>query len=507
MVKATQADPERDNRLLHYDRLVFIILMLHLPVVMFLVPIGYDTSGFVIGASLVIGLVAGLGYFFTRGRPVFGIIAGILLMSFSAVMIQAQFGRLEMHFHIFSALALLLIYRNWINIVVPAAVIAVHHLAFTYLQLEGASIAGVPLQAFAYDCSWALTMVHAAFVVFESSFLVYFALMMRREEQTALDLVAAVRQVQKNCDLSVRIESREADDIAAAFNGLLENFESMTNDISRASAAINQTAEQLTGSSQASQQALSQQNEKTDAVVEAMNQMSESTQQLGHHIKEVAATADNANGQANTASSEVGSVVELAKQLETSMNHTSESISQLARSAESIGGVVDVIQGISEQTNLLALNAAIEAARAGESGRGFAVVADEVRTLAQRTQESTEEIQGIIETLQGVTRDAVANIDQGQQITEQSVRGITGTSDALQLVFEAISQINDMNVHLNEMAAQQEQTIASVSDNMHAIAELSSASTSKLEGNFEHVATLAEVNDDLNQRLRKYRHD
>ena len=507
MHNAIPEHSETDNRLRRYDRLVFLILMLHLPVVMFLVPIGYDTSAFAIGASLVIGIVAGLGYFFTRGTPVFGIVAGILLMTFSAVMIQSQFGRLEMHFHIFSALALLLIYRNWVNIVVPAGVIAVHHLAFTWLQLEGVSVGGMPLQAFAYDCSWALTMVHAAFVVFESAFLVYFAIMMRREEQTSLALVAAVRRVQKNSDLSVRIESAADDDVAAEFNGLLENFEILTSDISRASTAINQTAEQLTGSSQASQQALSQQNEKTDAVVAAMNQMSESTQQLGQHIKEVAATADSANGQANTASSEVGSVVELAQQLETSMNHTSESISQLARSADSIGGVVDVIQGISEQTNLLALNAAIEAARAGESGRGFAVVADEVRTLAQRTQESTEEIQAIIETLQQVTRDAVANIDQGQQITEQSVRGITGSSDALQLVFEAISQINDMNVHLNEMAAKQEKTIASVSDNMHAISELSCASTSKLEGNFEHVAALAEVNDSLNQRLRKYRQD
>ena len=354
MDRTTTDGTQRDERLLQYDRLVFAILMLHLPVIMFLVPIGYDTSTFAISASLVMGAIAGLGYFVARGRPAFGIIAGVLLMGFSAVMIQSQFGRLEMHFHIFSALAIMLIYRNWLTIVVPAGVIAVHHLVFTYLQLQGVTIAGVPVQAFAYDCSWSLTLVHAAFVVFESAFLIYFSLMMRREEQTAIDLVEAVRRVQQNHDLSVRIESVAEGDVAAEFNGLLENFEMLTRDISDASEAISHTARQLDESSNESRQALNLQNEKTAAVVEAMDNMSTSTQQLSSHIEEVASTADNANSQANTASSEVTSVVDLAKQLETSMDQTSGSIAQLARSADSIGGVVDVIRSISEQTNLLA---------------------------------------------------------------------------------------------------------------------------------------------------------
>lgn len=506
MDSSTNIEASREPQLRIYDKLVFIILMLHLPVVMFLVPIGFGSSKFAIIASLLIGTVAGIGYYLTRGTAAFGILAATLFMSFSAVMIQAQFGRLEMHFHIFSALAILLIYRNWVTIAVPAGVIAVHHLTFTYLQSQGVTVSGVPIQAFSYEPSWTMTFVHAAFVVFESSILIYFSVMMRREEKCGLKIITAIQEIQKNHDLTIRVEAQDGEYVAEEFNRMMMNFDSLTHDIAGVSESINQTAQQLNQSTSESQQALSNQSEKTDAVVNAMSDMSLATSKLTDHIEGVANAANSANAQANTASSEVNSVVQLSQKLETSMSQTSDSIAQLAKSAEGIGSVLDVIKSISEQTNLLALNAAIEAARAGESGRGFAVVADEVRTLAQRTQESTAEIQNIIETLQNVTRDAVSNIDQGQKIAELSVIGITGTNDALSQVFATIQSFNEMNIHLKEMAQKQERTISLVNDNISSISELSTQSTQKVASNLENVSTLNKINQTLTQRIDEYRH-
>ncbi|MEM7208008.1 MAG: methyl-accepting chemotaxis protein [Pseudomonadota bacterium] len=496
----------RSNKLAHYDKVVFFILMAHIPVVAFLVPLGFGTSAFATVSAVVIGLITSVAYYFKRGTPIFGFLAGIALMAFSAVMIQAQLGRLEMHFHIFGALAILLIYRNWLNIAVAAGVIAVHHLAFTALQLNGATLGGVPIQAFAYDCSWSITFVHAAFVVFESAVLIYFSIIMRREERSASELVTAVKKVQREQDLSVRIDSGANIGVEDEFNNLLANFDKLTHEISNVAQSIDITAENLNQSASLSHQSINQQTEQTEAVVDAMDDMTQTIQTVTSQISSMSEAANAANDQANVASREVDSSVKLAQQLESSMSMTSSSIKELAKSAESIGSVVGVIQSISEQTNLLALNAAIEAARAGESGRGFAVVADEVRTLAQRTRESTTEIQGIIEQLQSVTQNAVSNIESGQNITRESVEGINSTHEALKHVFTAVSSIDEMNARLNDLANKQLETVDFVTQNIKSIASLSQTSMNKAEENRENCGQLATKNKQLLSQIGQYKH-
>ena len=137
------------------------------------------------------------------------------------------------------------------------------------------------------------------------------------------------------------------------------------------------------------------------------------------------------------------------------IEHTATVIQALEKSSDDIASVLDVIRGIADQTNLLALNAAIEAARADEQGRGFAVVADEVRTLAKRTQNATQDIQGMIEILQSNAHSAVNEMQDSVEQTQLSVEQAGEAGKALQLIEGAINHINDMNMQVASAAEEQ----------------------------------------------------
>ncbi|TFF76971.1 methyl-accepting chemotaxis protein [Aeromonas taiwanensis] len=246
----------------------------------------------------------------------------------------------------------------------------------------------------------------------------------------------------------------------------------------------------------------------TQAEVNAQQQRSE-TEQVASAVTELASTADNVNHNAALADElarDANSRVEQGLALFTesiqansrmagSLEHAATVVARLKSQSEQIGKVIEVIQGISEQTNLLALNAAIEAARAGESGRGFAVVADEVRQLAARTQDSTKEIQAIIEQLQSQSLSANSGVQETLEILGHNQRLSAEVQDLLGGITEAVNQINGANAQVATAAEEQSCVTADISRNLgniHEIVNQNAAGISQSAAASHELSQLAE---------------
>lgn len=221
----------------------------------------------------------------------------------------------------------------------------------------------------------------------------------------------------------------------------------------------------------------------TEHVASAMTEMSATAQEVARHAASAADLANEADHAAKQSSEAMNTAQGAINKLSEQVEQTASTVKKLADDTNNVGTVLNVIRGIAEQTNLLALNAAIEAARAGEQGRGFAVVADEVRTLAQKTQHSTAEIEGIIHNIQEGARDTVQVMDASSAISSESAHLFNQAAGKLRVITETIAQINDLNTQVATAAEEQNsvseditRTIVEMSDLVEATAESAKAS-------------------------------
>ena len=255
-------------------------------------------------------------------------------------------------------------------------------------------------------------------------------------------------------------------------------------------ATANETAEVM----QQSLLGVTQQQNETDQVATAMNEMSASVHEVARNTEQASEAAGTANAETVAGQQVMQVTISVMRTVADEVNRVAEAIEALKQDSENINSVVEVISSIAEQTNLLALNAAIEAARAGEQGRGFAVVADEVRTLASRTQASTEEIRNMIGRLQAAADNAVSVMVSGREQAQTGVEKAAEAEAALNSITRSVERINDMNIQIANAAREQTVVTEEANRNITSINDVSAqtvASTSQVAAASIELASLA----------------
>lgn len=236
-------------------------------------------------------------------------------------------------------------------------------------------------------------------------------------------------------DLTHSVENREKGEIGLmldALGSMQSNLRNMISNISSATDNLDVSAQQVYSASHKSNDNIQNQQSEINQVATAMEEMSATVGEVAKNAEETASSAAASNGDAQHGNEVVSTMVSSINQIAGEVGKAAEIIQQVGEASQNVSTILDVIKGIAEQTNLLALNAAIEAARAGEQGRGFAVVADEVRVLAQRTQDSTQEIENMIIRLQTDAQNAAEAIHTGENTVQQSVEQAREAGEALQ---------------------------------------------------------------------------
>ncbi|BFM51134.1 methyl-accepting chemotaxis protein [Marinomonas sp. THO17] len=464
------------NRIRKNDFFIYCALLVQVPVLAISGMVGEKLLSFSLSSAVFVLVATQLIYSFFKGQLVFSILSAVLMMCVSSLLIQSQFGLIEMHFHIFATMAIFLIYQKWQPIVAALLTTAVYHIGFMFLQMNGVMLGDMPITVFLGHHNMWLMLVHCVFAGAEAGVLIYMAYLMSKESAANYKIADAIEAISATSDLTVRV-SAPASSAEHALNALLDRLSGLFIEYQRiaevlvsTSKAIHDTADEVNISTQKSKQRSQDSAESTENVARSMQQVAQSSR----------TSADTVSALENETVQDSEKALTIMKDtelLEQDISQVSNHLQALTEDVNAITQLLESIRSISEQTNLLALNAAIEAARAGESGRGFAVVADEVRTLAQRSSDSTDQIEVVLERLNYSAGQTVSSMEAGKARTSVNVEHALNMSDGLMLRSKNAREVSSSAKDIADEIIAQEQVILSINakirENFHAIESLS----------------------------------
>nr|WP_314408120.1 methyl-accepting chemotaxis protein [Pseudomonas kuykendallii] len=309
-------------------------------------------------------------------------------------------------------------------------------------------------------------------------------------------------------DLTRSLDTQGNDELAQMsrhFNAFTLKLRQVIGESLAASRSLDEAARSLDGVANQGYQTSQQQSQQMELVATAINEVTYGVQDVAKSAEEAANEVRNAEDQANQGQQNIDNSLRQIDQLSGTIGQAVQVIQALAQESSQIGKVLEVIRAIAEQTNLLALNAAIEAARAGEQGRGFAVVADEVRLLAQRTQQSTAEIQGMIERLQTNSGAAVKVIHESSEASQLTVDQASQASESLQLIAQSMRNLAGANASIASATLQQSHVVEDINRNVTEAASLAHTSALSAEETSSASKNLGQLADQLGRLLGQFR--
>lgn len=399
------------------DLIILFILLAHLPLTL-LFSIGYGTWLLVLVSSTILSIFSYIIFVLSRGEKVLRYLNGAIFMLFSAVLIQAQLGRIEMHFHVFSALAFLIIYRDPFVILSAAITIALHHALFNIFQDFSLSIGSVPLIVFNYGHGWDIVVIHAFFVIFESGILIYLAILQKKlMEKSWTQAYTSRGLIIQNLNLKPKLKT------------VSDSTVSLVDSVIKKSDSIHTNSTMQLSSIENISQSIEDISESVKSIVRNTSNQFDSTNKISATRDSILELSSSGVEKITQSNNKLIYAKEKANAGTVQLTKLSASMEEIQLSYNDMLNVISGIYEIADRINLLSLNASIESARAGEFGRGFSVVAQEISKLADQTASNLKTSDKLIKNVRNQIAISKVNVGDTSELFNSIKEEVTGLEE------------------------------------------------------------------------------